>query len=159
VVRTITRGSAHYFRTVTSVAHFRVIASEAAFGVNYLAETLRCAQHLTKLFMFLYQKGVRSQKCSHQVALSAVHWHHHTSHCHQPPRPLFPECHHLPVRRFQSVTSGAPYVPQRSLQYLHQSRQQPSHLPSQTKTRRQRAVSASAYLYELTPKNGSYTAG
>jgi hypothetical protein len=66
-----------YFRTVTSVAHFRVIASEVAFGVNFLAislETLRCAQQLTKLFMFLYQKGVRSQKCSHQVALSAVHW-------------------------------------------------------------------------------------
>jgi hypothetical protein len=56
------------------VAHLRVIASEAAFGVNFLAETVRCAQHLTKLFMFLYQKGVRSQRCSHQVALSAVHW-------------------------------------------------------------------------------------
>jgi hypothetical protein len=59
------------------VAHFRVIASEVTFGVNFLAislETLRCAQQLTKLFMFLYQKGVRSQKISHQVALSAVHW-------------------------------------------------------------------------------------
>jgi hypothetical protein len=54
-----------------------VIASEVTFGVNFLAislETLRCAQQLTKLFMFLYQKGVRSQKISHQVALSAVHW-------------------------------------------------------------------------------------
>jgi hypothetical protein len=69
--------SVRYFRTVTSVAHFRVMASEVAFGVNFLPislETLRCAQQLTKLFMFLYQKGVRSQKCSHQVALSAVHW-------------------------------------------------------------------------------------
>jgi hypothetical protein len=66
-----------YFRTVTSVAHFRVIASEVVFGVNFLAislETLRCAQQLTNLFMFLYQKGVRSQKGSHQVTLSAVHW-------------------------------------------------------------------------------------
>jgi hypothetical protein len=73
----VTRGSVRYFRTVTSVAHFRVIASEVVFGVNFLAisrETLRCAQHLTNLFMFLYQKGVRSQKFSHQVTLSAVHW-------------------------------------------------------------------------------------
>jgi hypothetical protein len=66
-----------YFRTVTSVANFRVIVSEVVFGVNFLAislETLRCAQQLTNLFMFLYQKGVRSQKYSHQVTLSAVHW-------------------------------------------------------------------------------------
>jgi hypothetical protein len=59
------------------VAHFRVIASEVVFGVNFLPishETLRCAQQLTNLFLFLYQKGVRSQKCSHQVTLSAVHW-------------------------------------------------------------------------------------
>jgi hypothetical protein len=58
------------------VAHFRVIASEVV-GVNFLAislETFRCAQQLTNLFMFLYQKGVRSQKGSHQVTLSAVHW-------------------------------------------------------------------------------------
>jgi hypothetical protein len=77
IFRTITRESVRYFRTVTSVAHFRVMASEVVFGVNFLPislETLRCAQQLTKLFMFLYQKGVRSQKCSHQVALSAVHW-------------------------------------------------------------------------------------
>jgi hypothetical protein len=75
--RTITRGSVRYFRTVTSVAHFRVIASEVVFGVNFLAislDTLRCAQRLTNIFMFLYQKGFRSQKCSHQVTLSAVHW-------------------------------------------------------------------------------------
>jgi hypothetical protein len=59
------------------VANFRVIVSEVVFGVNFLAislETLRCAQQLTNLFMFLYQKGVRSQKYSHQVTLSAVHW-------------------------------------------------------------------------------------
>jgi hypothetical protein len=58
--QTITRGAVRYFRTVTSVAHFRVIASEVVFGVNFLAislKTLRCAQQLTKLFMFLYQKG------------------------------------------------------------------------------------------------------
>jgi hypothetical protein len=91
------------------VAHFRVIASEVAFGVNFLAislETLGCAQQLTKLFMFLYQKGVRSQKCSHQVALSAVHW--QIAPLHQPlspttssvvppasssPHTLFPERH------------------------------------------------------------------
>jgi hypothetical protein len=59
------------------VPHFRVIASEVAFGVNFLAislKTLRCAQQLTNLFMFLYQKGVSSQKCSHQITLSAVNW-------------------------------------------------------------------------------------
>jgi hypothetical protein len=42
------------------VAHFRVIASEAVFGVNFLAisvETSRSAQQLTNLFMFPYQKG------------------------------------------------------------------------------------------------------
>jgi hypothetical protein len=107
--RTITRGSVRYFRTVTSVAHFRVIDSEGAFGVSFLAsslETLHCAQQLTKLFMFLYQKGVRSPKFSHQVALSAVHW--QVAPLHQPlspttssvvpgvssyPRTLFPERH------------------------------------------------------------------
>jgi hypothetical protein len=75
--RTITRGSVLYFRTVTSVAHFRVIASEVVFGVNFLAislETLHCAQQLTNLFMFLYQKWFAAKKCSHQVTLSAVHW-------------------------------------------------------------------------------------
>jgi hypothetical protein len=66
--RIITRGTVRYFRTVTSVAHFRVIASEVAFGVDFLAislETSRCAQQLTKLFMFLYQKG--SVCCFHPV--------------------------------------------------------------------------------------------
>jgi hypothetical protein len=115
--RTITRGSARYFRTVTSVAHFRVMASEVAFGVDFLAislETLRCAQQLTKLFMFLYQKGVRSQSFPTgrtRYSPCTGKSHHYTSRCHQPPRPLFQQCHHLPVRCFQSVTSGAPYVP------------------------------------------------
>jgi hypothetical protein len=50
------------------------MASEVAFGMNFLAislEALRCAQQSTKLFMFLYQKGLHP-KFSHQVALSAV---------------------------------------------------------------------------------------
>jgi hypothetical protein len=114
--RTITRGSVRYFRTVTSVSHFRVIASEVAFGVDFLAislEALRCAQQLTKLFMFLYQKGVRSQNFPTRPHYSPCTGksHHYISHCHQPPRPLFQQRHHLPLRCFQSVTSGAPYVP------------------------------------------------
>jgi hypothetical protein len=124
--RTITRGSVRYFRTVTSVAHFRVIASEVVFGVNFLAislETLRCAQQLTNLFMFLYQKGVRSQKCSHQVTLSAVHW--QVAPLHQPlspttssvvpgvsssPRTLFSERHFCGAVRtltLATVVAGA----------------------------------------------------
>jgi hypothetical protein len=119
-------GSAHYFRTVTSVAHFRVIASEASFGVNFLAislETLRCAQHLTKLFMFLYQKGVRSQKFSYQVALSAVHW--QVAPLHQPlspttssvvpgvsssPRTSFPERHFWGAVRTSTLATVTPPI-------------------------------------------------
>jgi hypothetical protein len=122
--RTIARGSVRYFRTVTSVAHFRVIASEVVFGVNFRAislETLRCAQKLTNLFMFLYQKGVRSQK-SHQVTLSAVHW--QVAPLHQPlspttspvvpgvsssPRTLFSERHFWGAVRTLTLATVLPY--------------------------------------------------
>jgi hypothetical protein len=125
--RTITRGSAHCFRTVTSVPHFRVIASEVAFGVNFLAislKTLRCAQQLTNLFMFLYQKGVSSQKMippgrtiRHALASRTTTPATVTNHLVRCSRSVIISFHHLPIRCFQSVTSGAPYVPQRSLQY------------------------------------------
>jgi hypothetical protein len=104
------------------VAHFRVIASEVVFGVNFLAislEILRYAQQLTNLFMFLYQKGVRSQKFSHQVTLSAVHW--QVAPLHQPlspttssvvpgvsssPRTLFSERHFWGAVRTLTLTTS-----------------------------------------------------
>jgi hypothetical protein len=91
----LTGGSVRYFRTVTSVTHFRVIAGEVVFFLTISLETLRCAQQLKNLFMFLYQKGVSGQKCSHQVTLSAVHW--QVAPLHRPlsssPRTLFSEGH------------------------------------------------------------------
>jgi hypothetical protein len=41
----------------------------------------------------------------------------YTSHCHQPPRSLFPERHQPPRSMFKSVTSGPPFEPHGSLQY------------------------------------------
>jgi hypothetical protein len=123
------QGFVRYFRTVTSVAHFRVLVSEVVFGVNFLAislETLRrFAQQLTNLFMFLYQKWVGSQKCSHQVTLSAVHW--QVAPLHQPlsptissvvpgvsssPRTLFSERHFWgAVRTLTLATVHSPLSP------------------------------------------------
>jgi hypothetical protein len=73
--------------------------------------------------MFLYQKGVRSQRCSHQVALSAVHW--QVAPLHQPlspttssvvpgvsssPRTLFLERHFWGAVRTSTLATVPPPI-------------------------------------------------
>jgi hypothetical protein len=73
--------------------------------------------------MFLYQKGVRSQKFSHQVTLSAVHW--QVAPLHQPlspttssvvpgvsssPRTLFSERHFWGAVRTLTLATVVPHA-------------------------------------------------